>query len=125
MAKYDFEIEIDEIPPSVNHCYVTTKTGMRVLKKSARDFMDYVRVLARAKARKERFVMYSEKKFFKMEIEFVFPNLRFPDPNNLIKVLIDAFEGIIFDNDKYCLPSITSAVVKKNIRKTIVRFKFL
>lgn len=124
MQNYDFEIEIDDIPPSINHCYITTKSGMRVLKKSAKDFLEYVRVLTKAKARKEKFVMRAEKKFFVMEIEFTFPNYRFPDPNNLIKVLIDAFEGIIFKNDKYCLPNIKKAEVKKNVKKTIVRFKF-
>ena len=122
--KPDFELEIDRIPPSVNHMYVITRTMRKVPTKNAKEFIQYVRDLASIKARKEHLVMYEEKKFFKMEIEFVFPNRKFPDPNNLLKALIDAFEGIVFKNDKYCLPSITSAKVEKNVSKTIVRFYF-
>jgi crossover junction endodeoxyribonuclease RusA len=125
MAKQKtFEIVIDEIPPSVNHCYVITRSHKKVLTRTAKDFIQYVRDLTAIKFRKERLTMYSDKKFFKMEIEFVFPNLRFPDPNNLLKVLIDAFEGVVFENDKWCLPSITSAKVQKGVAKTIVRFIF-
>ena len=122
--KADFEIEIDRIPPSVNHMYITTKTHRRVPTKTAKEFIQYVRDSAAIKARKEHFVMREEKKFFRMEIEFIFPNRKFPDPNNLLKALIDAFEGVVFKNDKWCLPSVVSAKVQKGVERTIVRFYF-
>jgi len=35
---------------------------------------------------------------------------RFPDPNNLLKVLIDAMEGIIFENDKWVCPIVRAEI---------------
>lgn len=58
-----------------------------------------------------------------MEVDFVFPDYRFPDPNNLLKALIDAFEGIIFENDKWCLPTV-NARIEKGVKRTTVRFYF-
>lgn len=122
--KYDFEIEFDFLPPSVNHAYITTRYNRRVLNGSAKQFIKDVKTLTTIKARKERLVRYDRKDFFIMELEFVFPNRKFPDPNNLLKILIDSFEGIVFENDKWCLPAIISAKVVKGVKKTKVRFKF-
>lgn len=119
-----FELEIDALPPSVNHCYIITRTHKKVLTRTAKDFIEYVQWLTQEKIRKTGFTMYRDKEFFKMEIDFIFPNKRFPDPNNLLKILIDAFEGLLFENDKWCLPSITSVKVQKGVAKTIVRFIF-
>jgi Holliday junction resolvase RusA-like endonuclease len=120
----DFEIVIDRIPPSVNHMYVITKRMQKVPTKTAREFIQYVRDLAFLKAREKQFVKRTNKQFFKMEIDFVFPSYRFPDPNNLLKALIDAFEGVVFENDKWCLPAVTSAKVQKGVSQTTVRFYF-
>ena len=55
-----------------------------------------------------------------MEVYFTFKNKRFPDPNNMLKILIDAFEGFVFENDKWLLPRVMDAKITGKNSTTIV-----
>lgn len=57
-----------------------------------------------------------------MLIDFQFKTRVFCDPNNMLKLLIDSLEGIVYENDKWLLPVVISAKISGSNRTT-VQFK--
>ncbi len=100
------EIVIDGLPPSSNHAYHWGNYGKRFMTKSAKEFKANVRQLAQQIYEESNFVIPPAQTFFYLDVEFEFKNNRFPDPNNMLKILIDALEGVLFINDKYCMPRV-------------------
>ena len=113
-------IEIPMIPPSVNHAYKRARNKRLFLSKEAKDFQQVLTLVAQQAAKKENWELISKKEFFKVCFEFEFKDRRFPDPNNLLKILIDTLQGIIYDNDKYLLPNVTSAKVSGSEKTKII-----
>ncbi len=114
-----FKIKLPFLPPSVNHAYAVRGRGL-YMKASAKQFVEEVRKLTEKQLRKQRFVKLPANEFFIMEVYFTFKNNRFPDPNNMLKILIDAFEGIVFENDKWLLPRVMNAKVTGTDSTTVV-----
>jgi len=102
-------IEIPALPPSVNR-YVRQGRGHTYLTKESKEFMKLASTLALQKARETGWEQIPAGDFFVMRIFFEFANRRFADPNNLLKVLIDAMEGVVFENDKWCLPVVDADI---------------
>ena len=116
------KITFDGIPPSMNHAYRRRgHTHGMYMTQSAKDFKEYASLVAKIAMRESRWTMLpKDENFYLMEIHFHFKNRRHPDPNNLLKILIDSLEGIVFENDKNIDVFTKSAVDGKN--KTIVIF---
>ena len=94
-------IELDAIPPSVNSAYRRARWKGMYMTRSAHIFKSMAAYIAAEEAKRQNWKMIPKGSFFKMRVGFAFKNYRFPDPNNLMKILIDAFEGILFENDKW------------------------
>ncbi|WP_165973948.1 RusA family crossover junction endodeoxyribonuclease [Marinitoga lauensis] len=116
------EIEIEGIPPSVNHAYRKRGRGHGLYKTpQAKEFQKRVYYIAREAMRKARWTMIpKDRNFYLMEMHFHFKNWRHPDPNNLLKILIDSFQGVVFEDDKNIDTKTKSFVDGKD--KTIVIF---
>jgi len=114
-----FKITLPFLPPSVNHAYAVRKQGM-YMKRSAKDFVEEVQLLTKQALKKQKFTKIPAGNFFVMEVYFTFKNKRFPDPNNMLKILIDAFEGFVFENDKWLLPRVMDAKITGKNSTTIV-----
>ncbi|APT75048.1 hypothetical protein LN42_01880 [Marinitoga sp. 1137] len=95
-------IELEGIPPSVNHAYKKRGKGYGMfMSKTAKEFKEYASYVAYQAMKKQKWTKIPrDENFYRMEIHFHFKNRKHPDPNNLLKVLIDSFEGIVFENDK-------------------------
>ena len=113
-------IKIGEIPPSVNHCYRIGGPHGLHMTPSAVKFKDHVGFTSLEVVRSCKWEMIGEGVFFNMEVWFEFKNYKFSDPNNLLKVLIDSFEGIVFANDKWLLPQVMDAKVTGRNYTTVV-----
>ncbi|NUU96737.1 RusA family crossover junction endodeoxyribonuclease [Marinitoga sp. 1138] len=114
------KIELDCLPPSVNHSYRKRgrNYGMYMTEK-AKNFKEYVSWIAKKARRKYKFTpLPYDNKFYRINFEFHFKNRKHPDPNNLLKVLIDSLEGIVFENDRNIDVSTTSQITGKE--KTII-----
>ncbi len=114
-------INLPFLPPSVNHAYAVRRGGL-YLKSSAKDFVKNVREIVQKEIKKKRFTKIPAGEFFVMEVSFTFENKRFPDPNNMLKILIDSFEDYVFENDKWLLPRVISAkITGKNSTKVVFK----
>ena len=107
------------LAPSVNHMYFTTRTGQRILKKEAKEWIATAQEIAR-KACGEQGWVKTEKTKIIMEITTYWKDKRRHDVHNGIKITADALEGILYDDDKWVLPRyIDFDVDKENPRLEI------
>ncbi|HOF24585.1 MAG TPA: RusA family crossover junction endodeoxyribonuclease [Rectinema sp.] len=104
-------IEIPDLPPSVNHYFKRSQNGRLYLDAEARAFVELAKICAKQAAKRARWKILPAGNFFYLVIGFEFKNKRFADPNNMLKILIDALEGIVFENDKWCCPMVVSAAI--------------
>jgi hypothetical protein len=91
--------------PSVNHIYTNTRGGGRKLTKAAQDLFDKWQAIAKLWCHNNDWVM-TEKEKVVVEVWAYFPDNQKRDTNNAFKLMMDALEGIIYDNDYYALPRI-------------------
>lgn len=98
--------------PSVNHIYYSTPRGGRRLTKAAEHLKDRWKRLLLDWCTKESWTM-TEKEKVVIEVLFCFPDHIIRDNSNIYKLLMDAMEGVIFDNDYYALPRTMDFVVSK------------
>jgi len=117
------KIDIPALPPSVNHYYKRTRSGRVFLDNDAVVFLKIAQYIAKKQAKAAKWEIVPSGKFFFLEVGFEFVNRKFPDPNNMLKLLIDALEGIVFENDKWLLPLVTSAKITGKDR-TIVNIEY-
>lgn len=94
------------LPPSVNHCYRNvTRNGRtaRALSREASDWKLQAAWYAKAVAKTKKWKCLPVGVKVVMELYAYWPDERKRDMNNLHKLLPDALEGIIFENDQYVL----------------------
>ena len=112
-------IDIPDLPPSVNHYFKRSKNGRLYLDAEARAFVELAKVCAKQAAKRARWKVLPAGNFFYLVIGFEFANRRFADPNNMLKILIDALQGILFENDKWCLPMVAKAEITGRKHTTV------
>jgi len=98
-----FKYEIN--PISVNHYWTMKCSGKKVVVikgKMAREYKEYIKwkTLEQCKNNKIKplFPLFSKKVPVKLSIEY-FYKARGKDIDNILKALLDALEGILFEND--------------------------
>ncbi len=91
------KLELDILPPSVNHAYIhiKSKSGrlFKVRTKQAKDFEKYV-----TEKCSELNIEPTDKKV-KMSIVYTFPDRRLHDLDNTGKIIFDSLEGNFYTND--------------------------
>lgn len=110
------------IPPSVNSIYYNTKGGGRRLTSKAEKYIRDVRAFCRASAEDNDWKFAEKGDWLYMDMVFYFPDKRTRDSHNCLKVLIDAIEGVLFQNDMYVLPRINSVEFDKENPRVEILF---
>ena len=100
------------LPPTENHAYIITYNRKRILTKEAKDWQVDAGYRAIYAKRKQGWSL-SQDEWLVMELYFFFPNRLMRDSHNMLKVLLDAFEGILYANDRYVLPRIMEVMYDK------------
>lgn len=90
------------LAPSVNHCYITTRWGKRILSKDAKEWFRVVKDIIVKELQNQQWGYTQQTKLI-AEIMTYYPNLITRDTHNQYKTLCDAFEDYIIDNDCYLL----------------------
>lgn len=91
--------------PSVNHIYTRISNGRQKLIKPAEDLMNEWATLAKMWAKDNNWICEDKKVVIEMVAHFPNDN-RKRDTNNVFKLMMDAFEGILYENDRTALPRV-------------------
>ncbi len=91
--------------PSVNRIYQRVSHGRQKLIKPAEDLMDQWSVLAKMWAIDNEWELTDDKVIIEMVAYFPRDN-RKRDTHNVFKIMMDAFEGVLYKNDEDALPRV-------------------
>lgn len=109
------------LPPSVNKIYFNTRGGGRRLTKSAENYIRISRALMNLAIEEQRWSMPEAHTWLYLDMVFYFPDRRLRDSHNCLKILLDAMESIVFQNDMYALPRIQSVELDKENPRVEIR----
>ncbi len=104
------------LPPSLNHSYVTTRHGKRIMTERCRNYKEEMKYRIVGLVRKPHAMLES------ISFNFYFPDYRRRDTDNLLKILKDCLKGTLVEDDCWrCLPKeyIESRLDKHNPRVEI------
>lgn len=94
------------IPPSVNKLWDIKRNGKRVLNSHARRYLSDVRSYMMMLCEDTAWRMTERDEWLYMDLVFYFPDRIIRDSHNFIKVLVDALQGTVFENDYAVMPRI-------------------
>lgn len=89
------------LPPSVNHMYITTRTGRRIRTQEAIAWQDAALLIAKAVRRKSHYEWGGG--WVRVTVAVTWPDHRRRDVSNLHKPLADCIEGAAYPDDKWAL----------------------
>jgi crossover junction endodeoxyribonuclease RusA len=101
------------LPPSVNHMYVNTRYGGKRLTRVAEAYIPVSRAMINVAIDEQRWIKQEESTWYYVDLVFYFPDRKIRDSHNMLKMLLDVMQGIVFDNDYYALPRIHSVEYDK------------
>jgi len=105
-------ITVPGVPPSVNHQYVRRPTGGLALTREAREYRQTAREYAAVAARQQRWTLVPVGEQVIVRLWYYWPDRRRRDAQNN-KLLFDALEGVIYEDDKDVLPQVMAAEVDR------------
>jgi Holliday junction resolvase RusA-like endonuclease len=100
------------LPPSQNHSHYSAR-GRRFPTKAAKDWTADARERLAEAVHLQRWPFCTGEKVI-VEYTTYFPDKRKRDCSNLMKLPLDALEGIVVDNDRWCLPRAVDFFVDKH-----------
>lgn len=122
-----FRFAVPGTPPTVNHMYRLRRVGRRhvpVLSDEARRWMESARVHAlNAAGRNWRRRRRGEKVI--VRLWFYWPDGQRRDTHNMLKAIMDAWEGVLYDDDKDGLPRIMDYDVDPDNPRIVVEVEQL
>jgi crossover junction endodeoxyribonuclease RusA len=110
------------VPPSVNNIYYNTKGGGRRLKAFAEHYIRDVRALANMYVDDQKWEKKTDATWLYCDMVFYFSDRRRRDSHNCLKLLMDALETVIFQDDYYVLPRIQSVEYDKENPRVEIKF---
>lgn len=96
------------LPPSVNNMYVNTRGGGRRLSKKSEDYIRRSRGLINLAIEEQRWIKQNDSTWYYVDLVFFMPDRRIRDSHNMLKLLLDVMQGIVYSNDYYAMPRIQS-----------------
>ena len=94
------------LPPSVNHMYHNTRNGGKRLTKRSENYIKESRALINLAIEEQRWIKQDKSTWFYVDLVFFMPDRRIRDSHNMLKLLLDVMEGVVFENDYYAMPRI-------------------
>lgn len=95
----DLHIVIPGNPPSINHAYRNVAINRRITTKEGQKWRQDVQSIVTIAISKQGWLISSKEKVV-AEVTIFWPTHRKRDVENVGKLLWDALEGIVYDNDQ-------------------------
>lgn len=93
--------------------YQNTKGGGKRLTKQAEQYIRESRALINLAIEEQRWIKQKESVWYYTDCLFFFPDRRIRDSHNMLKLLLDVMQNVVYGNDYYVLPRIQSVEYDK------------
>lgn len=93
------------IPPSKNHAFFY-RQGAKHKKANTRKYENEAKSIIRREIAKQDWTMQKESTWFVMEIRLYQPDRRRRDSHNILEILMDVLEELVYHDDYYVLPRV-------------------
>jgi crossover junction endodeoxyribonuclease RusA len=94
------------LPPSVNKLYWNTGRGGRRLTKQAEKYIRESRALINLAIEEQNWLKQSRHTWLYIDLVFFMPDRKVRDSHNMLKLLLDVMQGIVYENDYTVMPRI-------------------
>lgn len=101
------------LPPSINHMYMNTSHGGKRLTKHAENYVRVSRSLINLEIENQNWKKQNKSTWLYIDLVFYMPDKRIRDSHNMLKLLLDVMQDIVFDNDYYVMPNIKAVEYDK------------
>ncbi len=91
------------LPPSVNASHRNVRVDLRIKTRAAQDYMVEAAWLAKVWTQKTGWTIPAKGQKVLMRTWTFWPDKRRRDTHNRIKILADALEGVLYEDDRYVL----------------------
>jgi len=109
---------LSQFLPSVNHMYYG-KTR-RLTTKAQKWFADS-RTICIEEMHKQGWLKDKKSVWFYVDMDFYFSDRRVRDSHNTLKILMDALQGIFFNNDYYCMTRINKVLYDSDNPRVVIK----
>ena len=96
------------LPPSINHMYFNLKRGGKKLTKQAEEYVKTSRALINKAIEEQKWVKQHKSTWYYIDLVFFMPDRRVRDSHNMLKLLLDVMQGVVYENDYFVLPRVQS-----------------
>lgn len=94
--------------------YFNTRNGGKRLTTKAENYIRNSRALINVAIEEQNWVKQTPSTWFYMDLIFFMPDRKIRDSHNMLKLLLDVMEGIVYNNDYYVCPRIQSVEYDKD-----------
>ena len=101
------------LPPSINSSHINTNRGGRKLTYKAKNYIRDARAKAHLEVEEQGWEIAKDSTWYYIDLVFFMPDRRIRDSHNMLKLLLDVLQGILYENDYYVLPRIQSVELDK------------
>lgn len=101
------------LPPSVNHMYLNTKFGGKRLTSKAEHYIAISKALINQFVDDQSWGKVSANQWLYVDLVFYMPDRRIRDSHNMLKLLLDVMQNIVYVNDYSVMPRIQSVEYDK------------
>lgn len=101
------------LPPSVNALHVGLQNGSRKLSYKAKNYFRDARGKINVEIEEQKWVKQSKSTWLYIDLVFYMPDRRIRDSHNMLKLLLDVLQDVVYDNDYYVMPRIQSVELDK------------
>lgn len=112
------------IPPSVNSIYANTRYGGKRLTKKAENYIREVRALTNEFIEEQRWQKAENGQWLYVDLVFFFPDRRRRDSHNTLKILLDALQTLIYEDDMFVMPRIQGVEYDKENPRVEMKFTY-
>lgn len=117
----ELRIVIPGNPPSINHVYRNVAINRRITTADGQKWRQNVQEIAARVIAAQGWKMTTEEKLV-AEVMIYWPTRRKRDVENVGKLLWDALEGIVYENDRWLLPRYMDFSVDKHNPRVEIKF---
>ena len=112
-----------DIPLSINHMYVRTRYGGQRLSAKAEKYVADTRAKVLAVMEDECFKKVINASWYYLDLVIYMPDKKIRDSHNMLKLLLDTLETVLFTNDYYILPNIKTVELDRENPRIDITFR--